>query len=41
MNYIDWQLDDWPTQYYGGSYARLEEVKRRVDPDRFFDFEQA
>ena len=41
VNYIDWQLEDWAKEYYGRNLPRLEAVKRSVDPERFFDFEQA
>lgn len=39
-NYIDPLLADWPEKYYGSNYARLEEIKRAVDPDGMFAFQQ-
>jgi FAD/FMN-containing dehydrogenase len=39
-NYIDPLLADWPTKYYGKNYARLQKIKKTVDPDGIFDFQQ-
>lgn len=41
VNFTDPDRPDWRTAYYGANYARLVDVKRRVDPDRLFDFPQA
>ncbi len=41
VNYIDPLLSDWARKYYGGNLRRLEAIKRQVDPDGFFHFQQA
>lgn len=38
--YIDPLLADWPEKYYGDNYARLERIKRVVDGDGIFGFQQ-
>ena len=41
VNYIDPLQSDWAKMYYGDNYARLLEIKRRLDPDDYFRFQQS
>ena len=41
QNFIDPSLTDWRNAYYRENLDRLERIKKRVDPDRLFDFPQA
>ncbi|MCX5402768.1 FAD-binding oxidoreductase [Streptomyces sp. NBC_00335] len=41
QNYADPRLTGWREAYYGPNLARLEEVRRRYDPDRLLRFPQA
>jgi FAD/FMN-containing dehydrogenase len=41
QNYIDPSLPGWREAFYGENLSRLEAIRRRVDPDHFFQFPQA
>ena len=41
QNYIDPTLIGWQQAYYGRNLARLEAVRRSVDPHHYFNFPQA
>jgi FAD/FMN-containing dehydrogenase len=41
FNYTDPDLKDWQAAYWGANYARLENIRRNVDPDHYFNFPQA
>ncbi len=36
VNYLDLEIDDWATAYYGPNRRRLRQVKTAYDPGRFF-----
>lgn len=40
VNYVDPEMPDWPTAYYGRNLKRLKEVADRYDPDRVLAFPQ-
>ncbi len=41
QNYIDSRSRSWQQAYYGANYARLESIRKTVDPHHFFNFPQA
>jgi FAD/FMN-containing dehydrogenase len=40
QNYIDASLKGWKQAYYGSNYARLEQIRKAVDPHHMFNFPQ-
>ncbi|MFI1004547.1 FAD-binding oxidoreductase [Streptomyces galbus] len=41
QNYTDPTLTDWKKAYYGDAAARLTQLKKQYDPNRFFTFPQS
>lgn len=41
VNYIDRDIHDWPSQYYGDNFTKLTEVKRAWDPRNVFRYPQS
>lgn len=40
-NYPDVELPNWETAYYGSNYARLQALKRKLDPDNVIQHPQS
>jgi chitinase len=40
VNYIDPEMPDWASAYYGASLPKLQEVATRIDPRGVFTFPQ-
>jgi hypothetical protein len=41
VNYIDPLQHNWQEMYYGNNYKRLVEIKKKVDPNDYFNFQQS
>ena len=41
LNYIDKDVPDWPSSYYGAALPRLVTIKAKYDPMKFFSFNQS
>lgn len=41
VNYIDPLQHDWARMYYGDNYERLLSIKKKVDPQNYFNFQQS
>lgn len=41
QNYIDAELTNWQSAYYGGNYSRLRQIRKAIDPEHRFNFPQA
>lgn len=40
-NYPDIRFENWEQAYYGKNYARLQDIKRKYDPDDLFHYPQS
>ncbi len=41
QNYADAEITDWSHAYYGQNYPRLQQIKKKYDPENFFEFKQS
>ncbi|MCV9928226.1 FAD-binding oxidoreductase [Flavobacterium sp. LS1R49] len=41
VNYIDPLQHNWAKKYYGDNYKRLLDIKKKVDPNNYFSFQQS
>lgn len=41
VNYIDPLQHDWHKMYYGDNYQRLLAIKKKIDPNNYFNFQQS
>jgi len=41
VNYIDPLQHDWARMYYGDNYQRLVAIKKKIDPNNYFKFQQS
>lgn len=40
-NYPDINFKNWETAYYGDNYTKLQSIKKRIDPEDVFQYEQS
>jgi hypothetical protein len=41
QNYVNEEYKNWQKGYFGPNYLKLQEIKRKWDPDNFFNFPQS
>jgi hypothetical protein len=41
VNYIDPLQHNWAEKYYGSNYKRLLDIKKKIDPNNYFSFQQS